>query len=41
MKKIEHGDVGAGDATIPLSKMFLGQNWLDLSKFSWIWAKLR
>jgi len=24
----------------PLAKFF-GQNWLDLGKFDWIWAKLR
>jgi len=33
-------DVGAGDAADLVAKMF-AQNWLDLGKFGWIWAKLR
>jgi len=38
---VETSAVRTGDATASLSKLFLGQNWLDLGKFSsWIWAKL-
>jgi len=33
--------VGAADAAASYSKIFGGQNWLDLGKFGWILAKLR
>jgi len=29
----------AGNVATSLSKIFFGQNWLDLGNFSWIWAK--